>query len=41
MPSQLSEGELQKFRIAMEPIYQSYYDDYGELIEEIVAMAEQ
>lgn len=37
----LSEEELDKFRTAMEPIYQSYYDDYGELIEEIMAMADQ
>lgn len=37
----LSESELEKFRMAMEPVYQSYYDDYGELIEEIMAMSEQ
>lgn len=37
----LSESDLEKFRLAMEPVYQSYYDDYGELIEEITAMSEQ
>lgn len=35
----LSEEELERFRLAMEPIYQNYYEDYGGLIEEIKAMA--
>lgn len=36
----LSAEELEKFRTAMEPVYQRYYDDYGGLIEEIMAMAD-
>lgn len=35
----LLEEELEKFRKAMEPIYQNYYEEYGDMIEEIEAMA--
>lgn len=37
----LSDEELQRFRMAMEPIYQEYYDDYGNIIEEIRGMTEE
>lgn len=32
----LSDEELAKFRTAMAPIYERYYEDYGEVIEEIM-----
>lgn len=35
----ISEEELEKFRKAMEPVYQNYYEEYGSLIEEIEAMS--
>lgn len=35
----ISEEELEKFRKAMEPVYQNYYAEYGSLIEEIEAMS--
>lgn len=32
----LSDEELSKFRTAMSPIYEKYYEDYGDIIEEII-----
>lgn len=32
----LSDEELSKFRTAMAPVYEQYYEDYGDVIEEIM-----